>query len=210
MIDPDLQDRSLPMDTIGMPASYFDYGVVDEHDELLPPNTVGELVFRPRIQNAMVREYYKDPERTVEAFRNLMFHTGDLATYDERGLLHFRSRKQDRIRRRGENISAPELEWVAMTHEHVVAAAAYGVPSELGEEDVKLDVILREPVPPEELHRWLQENLPRYMVPRYLEIRESFPTTPSERIQKYKLREEPLDRPEVYDAEARRGEQTVG
>lgn len=199
MIDPDLQDRTLPMDTVGMPATWFDYGVVDEHDELLPPGEVGELVFRPRIPNAMVREYYKDPRRTVEAFRNLMFHTGDLACYDEGGLLHFRSRKQDRIRRRGENVSAPELEWVAMTHEHVVDAAAYGVPSELGEEDVKLDLVLREPVPAEELHAWLGENLPRYMVPRYLELRDAFPKTPSERIEKYRLKAEPLDRPEVRD-----------
>ena len=94
----------------------------------------------------MVSEYYKDPERTMEAFRNLMFHTGDLACYDEEGILHFRSRKQDRIRRRGENVSAAELEWVVMKHECVLDAAAYGVPSELGEEDVKLDVVLREPL----------------------------------------------------------------
>ena len=94
----------------------------------------------------MVSEYYKDPERTMEAFRNLMFHTGDLACYDEEGILHFRSRKQDRIRRRGENVSAAELEWVVMKHECVLDAAAYGVASELGEEDVKLDVVLREPL----------------------------------------------------------------
>jgi crotonobetaine/carnitine-CoA ligase len=65
---------------------------------------------------------------------------------------------------------------------------------------VKLDVVLRQPVPLAELHAWLADNLPRYMVPRYLEIRESFPKTPSERVQKYRLREDPLDRPEVFDA----------
>jgi carnitine-CoA ligase len=199
-ISPDLHDRSLPMDTIGRPSRWVDYGVVDEHDRLLPPDEVGELVFRPCIPHAMVTEYYKDPERTVEAFRNLMFHTGDLACYDEEGILHFRSRKQERIRRRGENVSAPELEWVVMKHECVLDAAAYGVPSELGEEDVKLDVVLREEVAVSELHGWLVENLPRFMVPRYLEVRESFPKTPSERIEKYKLKADPLDRPEVFDA----------
>ena len=153
------------MDTIGRPSRWVDYGVVDEHDRLLPPNEVGELVFRPCLPHAMVSEYYKDPERTLEAFRNLMFHTGDLACYDDDGILHFRSRKQDRIRRRGENVSAAELEWVVMRHEDVLDAAAYGVPSELGEEDVKLDVVLREEVPVAELHGWLVENLPRFMVP---------------------------------------------
>jgi crotonobetaine/carnitine-CoA ligase len=209
MIDPALQDRSLPMDTIGMPVSFMDYGVVDEHDELVGPHEVGELVFRPRIPHALVSEYYRDPERTVEAFRNLMFHTGDLGTYDEQGLLHFRSRKQDRIRRRGENVSAPELEWVVLKHDAVIEAAAYGVPSELGEEDIKLDVVVRAPVRLEELYSWLIENLPRYMVPRYLEIRDSFPKTPSERIEKYKLRVEPLDRPSVFDAE-REGPRQIG
>ena len=152
---PELHDRSLPMDTIGRPSRWVDYGVVDEHDRLLPPNEVGELVFRPCLPHAMVSEYYKDPERTLEAFRNLMFHTGDLACYDDEGILHFRSRKQDRIRRRGENVSAAELEWVVMKHEDVLDAAAYGVASPLGEEDVKLDVVLREQVPLEELHGWL-------------------------------------------------------
>ena len=80
-------------------------------------------------------------------------------------------------------------------------AAAYGVPSPLGEEDVKLDIVLREPITLEELHAWLAENLPRFMVPRYLEFRESFPKTPSERIEKYKLKDDPVDRPEVFDAE---------
>ncbi len=201
MIDPARQDLSLPSDTIGMPAAFMDYGVVDEHDELLGPGKVGELVFRPRIPHAMVSEYYRDPERTLGAFRNLLFHTGDLATYDENGILHYRSRKQDRIRRRGENVSAPELEWVALTHETIVEAAAYGVPSELGEEDVKLDVVVRETLPAETLHAWLRENLPRYMVPRYLEICDAFPKTPSERIEKYKLAAQPVDRPEVYDSD---------
>ena len=94
-IMPELHDRTRPMDTIGRPSRWMDYGVVDEHDRLLPPNEIGELVFRPCIPHAMVSEYYKDPERTVEAFRNLMFHTGDLALYDDDGILHFRSRKQD-------------------------------------------------------------------------------------------------------------------
>jgi crotonobetaine/carnitine-CoA ligase len=210
MIDPDLQDRSLPMDTIGMPVAWMDYGVVDAHDELLGPNEVGELVFRPRIPHALVSEYYRDPERTVEAFRNLLFHTGDLATYDEQGLLHYRSRVQDRIRRRGENVSAPELEWVALTHTNVVEAAAYGVASELGEEDVKLDVVLGDPLPAAALHEWLCENLPRHMVPRFIELRESFPKTPSERIEKYKLKAERVDRPEVFDAEAQPTDQTAG
>jgi len=87
----------------------------------------------------------------------------------------------------------------------VLDAAAYGVPSELGEEDVKLDVVLRKDIDLEALHAWLLENLPRFMVPRYIEIRSSFPKTPSERIEKYKLQQDPVTRPAVYDTEQGQG-----
>jgi carnitine-CoA ligase len=147
----------------------------------------------------MVREYYRDPELTVQVLRNFMIHTGDLGYYDEEGLLHFRSRKQERIRRRGENISAPELEWVALKHPQVVEAAAYGVPSDLGEEEVKLDVVAKGEISAADLHAWLERSAPRYMVPRYIELCDGFPKTPSERVEKYKLAQQALDRPEVFD-----------
>ncbi len=198
------------MDTIGMPVEWMDYGVVDEHDALLPPGEVGELVFRPLLPYGMVDGYYRDPEATVTAFRNFAFHTGDLATYDDEGLLHYRGRKQERIRVRGENVSAGEVEFVALGHPAVVEAAAYGVPAEIGEEDLKLDVVLKESVDLGTLHAWLESNLPRHMVPRYLERRDAFPKTPSERIQKWRLTGEPLDRAEVFDAGPRRRRREAG
>lgn len=192
----------LAQDTIGIPVRWMRYGVVDDEDRMVGPGEQGELVFAPGLPHAMIDGYYKDPERTAEAFRNGRFHTGDLASYDEDGTLHFHGRKQERIRRRGENIAAPELEWLALRHPQVMAAAAYGVPSELGEEDVKLDVQATGELSAPELHEWFVRNAPRHMVPRYLELREDFPRTPSERIEKYKLQQLPLDRPEVYDVES--------
>lgn len=202
---PRRQEPGQPLDTIGHPVRWMEYGVVDELDEMVTPGEMGEIVFRPRLPHSMARGYYGDPERTVEAFRNFMFHTGDLGYYDETGRLHYRGRKQERIRRRGENIAAPELEWVALRHPVIVECAAYGVPSELGEEEVKLDLVLNEPVSALELYEWLMAKLPRYMVPRYLEIRDSFPKTPSERVEKFRLKQLPLDRAEVFDAERDRG-----
>ena len=200
---PARQRDGVELDTVGPPVRWMEFGVVDDHDELLPPGEIGEIVFRPRLPHAMAREYYRDPEQTVEAFRNFMFHTGDLGSYDGDGLLHYKSRKQERIRVKGENISAPELEWVALRHSQVVEAAAYAVPSPLGEDEVKLDVIVSDELTPADLHGWLSANVPRYMVPRYLEFRDWFPKTPSERIQKFKLREDPLDRAEVFDTATR-------
>ncbi len=193
-----------PPTTIGHPVTWMEYGVVDEHDRLVGPGEPGQLVFRPLMPNAMAHGYYKDPEATMVAFRNFMFHTGDVATYDEDGCLHYRGRMQERIRRRGENVSALELELVTLRHPQVLEAAAFAVPGEFGEDDVKLDVVLKDDLDLAELHAWLVENLPRFMVPRYVERREAFPKTPSERVEKYKLAEEGAERPGVLDADAAR------
>jgi len=195
---PATMEADVPYDTVGHPVAWFDYGVVDQRDRMLPRGEVGQLVYRPRLPDAMARGYYRDPEATVEAFRNFMFHTGDLATIDGNGRVHFRGRVQDRIRRRGENISAPELEFVAMGHEAIAEAAAFGVPGEFGEQEVKLDVVLADPgLDPRDYHAWLVERLPRYMVPRYLEVREELPKSASAKVRKAVLAEGSLDRPEV-------------
>jgi crotonobetaine/carnitine-CoA ligase len=192
----------VPIDTLGHVARWMDWGVVDEDDRLLPPGERGELVLRCLVPHGMADGYYGRPDATAEAFRNFRFHTGDLASYDQDGLLHFHGRMQERIRRRGENISAPEVEFVVLTHPEVLEAAVYGVPSELGEHDVKLDVVTRTAAEPDGFEDWLRTNLPRFMVPRFVEVRQSFPKTPSERIQKHLLAEEALDRPTVRDLEA--------
>jgi crotonobetaine/carnitine-CoA ligase len=197
-------EERVPPDTIGHPGRWMEYGVVDEHDQILPPNTPGELVYRSLLPDGMAREYYKEPAATVATWRNFMFHTGDIAYLDDDGRVHYRGRKQDRIRRRGENVSAAELEQIALGHPAVGEAAAFGVPGEFGEHEIKLDVVCVSDVDLRELHAWLQERLPRFMVPRYLEQRPAFPKTPSERIEKYKLAGDPLERPEVLEFEPAR------
>ena len=137
--DPD----GVARDSAGFPSSWVEYGIVDERDRLLPLGEVGQLVFRPRLTDAMARGYYKAPEATVEAFRNMMFHTGDLAVADDTGRIYYKGRMNDRIRRMGENVSAAELEEVTAGHPDVIEAAAYAVPGEFGEDEIKLDVIAR-------------------------------------------------------------------
>jgi crotonobetaine/carnitine-CoA ligase len=197
-------EEGVPYDTIGRPAAWMEFGAVDTQDRLLPPGEPGELVYRPLLPDAMARGYYKDPETTAHAFRNFMFHTGDVGFVDEDGRVHFSGRSQDRIRRRGENISAAELEFIAASHADVVECAAYGVPGELGEHEVKLDVFPRSPseFDVHAYHRWLGEKLPRYMVPRFIEVfAEELPKTPSQKIQKFKLAEAGVDRPAVIEFE---------
>jgi crotonobetaine/carnitine-CoA ligase len=194
-----VMEEDVPYDTVGHAAAWMDYGAVDEHDRLLPAGEIGQLVYRPRLPDAMGREYFKEPAATVEAFRNFMFHTGDLGFVDDAGRVHYHGRLQDRIRRRGENISAAELEFIALGHEAIVEAAAFGVPGEFGEQEVKLDVASTDPgLDVVAFHAWLQERLPRYMVPLYLEVHDELPKSPSAKVQKNKLADAGLDRPEVH------------
>jgi len=131
------------------------------------------------------------PEVTAEAFRDGWFHTGDLARLDGQGWLYYLGRKKDAIRRRGENISAFEVEEVVESHPAVLQAAAFGVPSELTEEDVKVCVVLRpgDALTASELARWCEARMARHMVPRYIEFLPSLPLTPTEKVEKYRLRE---------------------
>lgn len=169
----------------------FDLRVVDDHDREVPPGEVGELLVRSREPWKLMAGYWRMPEKTVEAWCNLWFHTGDHFTVDKDGNYSFVGRKKDAIRRRGENISAAEVEEGALAHVHVLEAAAVSVPDELSEEEVKLSVSVHpgETLHAAELAEFLAERLPRFMVPRYIEVLEVLPKTPTEKIQKALLRE---------------------
>ena len=137
-------------------------------------------MYRPRLPDAMAREYYKDPEATVQAFRNFMFHTGDVGYVDDEGRVHFAGRRQDRIRRRGENVSAAELEFIALGHADVLEAAAFGVPGEFGEHEIKLDVVAREGggLDLSEYHGWLEEKPAALHGPALPRAAPALPKTP--------------------------------
>jgi crotonobetaine/carnitine-CoA ligase len=169
----------------------FQAKVVDEHDVEVPDGTPGELVMRPDHPFAFATGYWRMPEETVEAWRNLWFHSGDRVVRDEDGFFRFLDRLKDSIRRRGENVSAWEVEQALQRHPSVEAAAAIPVPSELGEDDVMAIVVLRpgatfEPV---ELIRHCERHLAPFAVPRYLEAVEELPLTANGKVSKPALRE---------------------
>ncbi|HEX6350747.1 MAG TPA: AMP-binding protein [Candidatus Dormibacteraeota bacterium] len=164
--------------------------------KVVPPYEIdiaedGELLVRCSEPGLMTLGYYGMPEVTAEAFRNGWFHTGDLARLDGEGWLYYLGRKKDMIRRRGENISAFEVEEVVQGHPAVLQAAAFGVPSELTEEEVKVCVVLRPgaSLAHAELARWCEGRMAKHMVPRYIEFLDDLPLTPTEKVEKYRLRE---------------------
>ncbi|HKZ80710.1 MAG TPA: ATP-dependent acyl-CoA ligase [Pyrinomonadaceae bacterium] len=173
----------------GRPAEGAEVRIVDEDDQMLSPDQIGEIVIRPDAPYTMMSGYYHMPEETLEAFRNLWFHTGDLGYLDRDGYLYFVGRKKEAIRRRGENISAFEVERIVNQHPSVLESAAIAMPSELGEDEVKIVVVLKEgeQLNPEELVKFCEERMAYFMVPRFIEFCEALPKTPTQRVEKYKL-----------------------
>lgn len=185
---------------------WFEMKIVDPTtDEELPPGTIGEMVVRPKEPWCFMVGYNAMPEKTAEAWRNFWFHTGDAGTYDEEGYIYFVDRMKDCIRRRGENISSYEVEQVLNDHAAVAESAAVAVKSEIagGEDEVKACIVLRSgmQVKPEALLDYCQERMPYFAVPRYVEFVSTLPKTPTEKIQKHKLRETSLS-PNTWDREA--------
>jgi crotonobetaine/carnitine-CoA ligase len=176
--------------SVGRPLDFVEAQVVDDHDGPVPPGTAGELVVRPRVPFSMFLEYLGQPAQTVDAWRNLWFHTGDLMKQDPDGYYYFLDRKKDVIRRRGENIAPYDVEALLSQHPAVLECVVVGVPSELGEEDVKAVVQLKPgaQATAEELHAFAVEGLPAFMVPRYIEFVDAIPKTPNQKAQRYLLR----------------------
>ena len=174
----------------GRPVPQYEVAVVDADDNEVPPGTVGELVVRPRLPGVMMTGYHRQPEATLAAFRNLWFHTGDLATIESDGYIRWVDRAADAIRRRGEMISSTEVERAVCQFDGVAECAAVGVPSELGEEDVKLAVV-PEPgrtIDPAALLRHCRATLPDFCQPRYLEVLQELPKTATHKVNKPQLR----------------------
>jgi crotonobetaine/carnitine-CoA ligase len=182
---------------------FFEVRLFDQVDREVPTGDVGEIVCRPLRPNVMFEGYYRNPEATVSAFRNLWFHTGDLGRFDAEGNLSFVDRQKDYIRRRGENISSVDVEQAVTKHPAVTETAAVAIRSELTEDEVKVCVTLRPDVSVthEELLAHCIEHIPYFAVPRYIEMVAELPRTPSGRVEKYRLREAGVTE-QTWDCEA--------
>jgi len=185
----------------------FEARVVDEFDAPVAAGTAGELVLRASEPFAFASGYFGMPDKTVQAWQNLWFHTGDRVVCDSHGRLRFLDRIKDAIRRRGENISAFEVEAVLNNHPDVALSAVFAVPSGLGEDEV-MAVIVREKnaaggAAPSfaALLRYCAEHLPYFAVPRYFEVLAELPVTENGKVQKFKLRERGVSA-QTWDSQA--------
>ncbi len=183
----------------------WDMAIVDEFDMPVPAGEPGELVFRPRSPWLITPGYVGQPGATVEATRNLWFHSGDIGRQDRDGYVYFIDRRKERIRRLGENISSFDVESMVCAHPDVRECAALAHPAAMGEDDVRIVVVpaggsgLSAGV----LYDWLTTVMPRYMLPRYIEFASSLPRTPTNKIEKFQLKEAGLA-PDVWDRSVNR------
>jgi crotonobetaine/carnitine-CoA ligase len=187
----------------GRPVYPFDVQILDPTGHTVPTGSTGEICIRPQEPDVIMTGYMAMPEETLAAFRNLWFHTGDLAYRDDDGYIFFVGRTKDIIRRRGENISAFEIEEVVGAHPAVAAAAAFGVPSELSEEDIMVAAVQApgKMLTAQQLVTYCEQHLPRHMVPRYIDIVTTLPFTPTEKVEKHLLKAAGVT-PSTYDREA--------
>lgn len=173
--------------SVGAAREDFDVAVLGADDSQLPPGEIGEIAVRPREPFVMTSGYFRKPDETLAAQRNLWFHTGDLGRFDSDGFLYFEGRKKELIRRGGEMISPVEIELTVLKFAHVADCAAVGVPDEILEEEVKLVAVPKEGFDPQSLLAFMRESLPRHMVPRYLELVDAIPKTPTQKVQRFRL-----------------------
>ncbi|MCZ4291675.1 AMP-binding protein [Hoeflea alexandrii] len=198
-------EAGTPRGSCGKVSEFYDLCIVDpDTDEELPAGRTGEILVRPRLPWITFQGYYGMAEATVSAWRNLWFHTGDMGRLEPDGHLYFSDRVKDRIRRRSENISSFEIEAAALSHAAVAEAAAVGVASRFeGDDDVKLCLVVNPDtiIDPADLLRHLAGQLPHYMIPRYVDIRDSLPRSNTNKVRKAVLRAAGTTSP-IWDREA--------
>jgi crotonobetaine/carnitine-CoA ligase len=195
-----------PYETIGSLRQHPQLGVinegrvVDDHGRDLPPGETGELLLRNPV---ITPGYYGMAEETAAAITaDGWLHTGDLVTVDTHGTYTFLSRKKEVLRRRGENLSPTEVEEALTSHPSVLECAVIGVPSELTEEEIKAFIV---PAPGAhadfaELRGHAARLLAPYKVPRFWQLIDQLPRTPTARVAKHRL---PTERTQTeWDAEA--------
>ena len=199
-------DAAQPRGTAGSPVWLKDVAIRGEGDVFLRPGEVGEIVTRPKIEGAVMMEYFRDPDGTAEAVRDGWFHSGDLGRMDERGFLTFVDREKHIVRRGGENISSLEVERVLKQYPDVLEVAVVPVKDEIRGEEAKACVVPRPEArgsfDPAALLVFCEGRLAPFKIPRYVKVYDALPATGTERIKKHELKAEPAPLAGAYDREA--------
>jgi crotonobetaine/carnitine-CoA ligase len=202
-------DRQVGTRAFGQAMPGVEVRVADQAGQEVADGEVGEMLVRyseKQPRRDFFSGYFDDPDATEAAWQGGWFHTGDMVTRDDRGMLHFVDRRKNIIRRAGENIAAAEVEAVLLTHHRVEQVAVMAVDDALREQEVLACVVLKpENVPAnldqaqvrldvaQELFGFCMARLAYYKAPGYVIFREEIPTTGTQKIQKHRLFDKGVD-----------------
>jgi crotonobetaine/carnitine-CoA ligase len=178
----------------GRPCDWFDVIVAGPNDFPAAPGVTGEVLVRPRVPYTIGLGYHNKAANTVNTWRNLWIHTGDLAYFDDDGYLFYVGWRNHFLRRRGEPISAAEIESVVMSYPGVIEVAVVAAQSEFGEDEVRACVVSSaKSFDPQALVTYLREQVAPFKVPRYIDLLETLPRSGAKReIEKFRLQERDL------------------
>ncbi|MGI6854406.1 AMP-binding protein [Mesorhizobium sp. 1B3] len=190
--------RGIP-GALGVPLPYFEARVIDEAGQPVGAGAIGQLLIRGKQPDIITPGYFRNPDATASTIQDGWLRTGDLVRQDESGVFWFFARQKDSIRRRGENVSAWEVERVINEHPQVEESAAIMVINEFGDEDLKVFIKpVGAPFAVEPFLAWCRERMAKFQVPRFVAFIDDFPRTPTQRIRKHEL-SKALD--DCWDAE---------
>ncbi|KWV49467.1 hypothetical protein AS156_15965 [Bradyrhizobium macuxiense] len=188
--------------SMGTPIEELESWVIDEKGKRVGPGVLGELVLKPKITGVVMSGYWNEPEKTAQVLREGSVFTGDLVMFDENGNFYFKGRKKDAMRRRGENVSAWEVERVINAAPDVEESAVIGVDSGLGQHDQEIMAVVKLRTGAEQdplrIINFCADRLAYYQVPRFIRFVDEFPRGPSQRIKKNEI---PVDLQNAWDAE---------
>ena len=192
-----------PVGSIGQPPPGVEYKLVDPNGTEVPVRQPGELIFKIDDPEERKVEYYRNPEASEKKVHDGWLHTGDIMYRDEDNNLYFVDRLNDCMRRRGENVSSYEVEREVNAHPDVLESAAFGVKSELAEDDIMIVVVPRPEatIDPPQLIEFLRGRMADFMIPRYVDVRSEIPKTETHRVQKTDLKRQGVA-PGTWDREA--------
>jgi crotonobetaine/carnitine-CoA ligase len=177
---------------MGRPTPYLEVDVVDGDDERCGRSDVGELVVRSRMPSLLLHEYRNRPDATANAMRNQWYHTGDLVRVGDDDNFYFVDRKGDRIRRRGENVSSLQVEDLLNQRPGVAMTAVVAIPARDGfEHDIAAFLVPADghSLDIDDVREWIRAEVPKFMAPDHIRIVADLPRTPTNKVQKHRLRD---------------------
>lgn len=173
--------------TNGRVRDDMEVSIFGTDDRPVPTGTRGEIVVRPRQPDVILAGYYNKPDQMVASVRNLWFHTGDIGSIDEDGFLCFHGRSKELIRRGGEMVAPVSIEEKLRDMPGVEDCAVVGVPDDIMGEEIKVVVVRSNEMEPASIRTFLEDKLPRALLPRYVEFTNHIPRTESEKILRREL-----------------------